>query len=141
MYSQLSPEKVWHWYPDHTPVRYASSYLSSLWVQNVATSWLVHNTPCFFCQETTVSHAGKDGRLYYDIAVRIQSYASRQQLAVSDTERQDAIVQEFDRVLLTTLGTASLRLYEFRIQTPYKKYAKATSVYKTMADSFQCKEV
>lgn len=85
--------------------------------------------------------AGKDGRLFYDIAVRIQSYASRQQLAVSDTERQDAIVQEFDRVLLTTLGTASLRLYEFRIQTPYKKYAKDTSVYKTMAGSFQCKEV
>lgn len=84
---------------------------------------------------------GKDGQLFYDIAVRIKSFASRQQLAVSPNQRQDAMVQEFDRVLMTTLGTASLRLYEFRIQTPYKKYEKSTDVYVTMANSFQCQEV
>ena len=60
---------------------------------------------------------------------------------MTDTERQDAIVQEFDRVLLTTLGTASLRLYEFRIQTPYKKYEKNRAKYTTMGDSFECHEV
>ena len=85
--------------------------------------------------------AGKDGSVFYDIAVRIQSYASRQQLAVTDTQRQDAIVQEFDRVLLTTLGTAGLRLFEFRIQTPYEKYEKNREKYAVMVNSFQCKEV
>lgn len=85
--------------------------------------------------------AGKDGKPYYDIAVRIQSYASRQQLAVSDTQRQDAVVQEYDRVLLTTLGVANNRLYEFRMQTPYKKYVKNSGLYETMAESFRCKEV
>jgi hypothetical protein len=85
--------------------------------------------------------AGKDGKLFYDIAVRIRSYASRQQLAVTNKEVQDAIVQEFDRVLLTTLGAASMRLYELRIQVPYNRYERYSDVYTTMANSFQCKEV
>jgi hypothetical protein len=73
--------------------------------------------------------------------MRIQSYASRQQLAVSDVERQGAIVQEFDRVLMTTLGTANKRLYEFRLQTPYRNYNKSQEAQRIMAESFRCKEV
>jgi hypothetical protein len=85
-----------------------------------------------------LAHVGKNGQEYYDIAVRIRSYASRQQLAVSDSQRQEAIIQEFDRVLLTTLGVANMRLYEFRIQTPYKRLEKNSDTYTTMATSFQC---
>ena len=51
------------------------------------------------------------------------------------------MVQEFDRVLLTTLGVANNRLYEFRMQTPYKKFTKNSSLYEMMAESFRCKEV
>jgi hypothetical protein len=84
---------------------------------------------------------GDDGKLYYDIGVRIQSYASRQQLAVSEEERQGAMVQEFDRVLMTTLGTANRRLYEFRLQTPYRNFNKSREIHRTMAESFRCKEL
>lgn len=93
------------------------------------------------CTTRASALAGKDGNQYYDIGIRVQSFASRQQLAVSDTQRQDAIVQEFDRVLLTTLGVANERLYEFRVQTSYKRYSKNPSLYEVMADSFRCKEV
>jgi PsbP len=85
--------------------------------------------------------AGVDGRLYYDVGIRIQSYASRQQLAVTKEERSDAIVQEFDRVLVTTLGAANMRLYEFRLQAPYKRYKKSTDLYDSMLFSFRCNEV
>lgn len=85
--------------------------------------------------------AGPDGKLYYDIGVRVQSFASRQQLAVSEEERKDAIVQEFDRVLITTLGVANKRLYEFRLQTNFKRFRKTENVYGTMVKSFTCKEV
>jgi hypothetical protein len=90
---------------------------------------------------TQVVAAGKNGQLYYDVGVRIRSYASRQQLAVTDVQRQEAVVQEFDRILFTTLGVANKRLYELRMQTPYKRYMKNTDVFDTMATSFQCKTV
>ena len=86
-------------------------------------------------------HAGADGKLYYDVGVRIQSYASRQQLAVTGEERADAVEQEFDRALLTTIGTANNRLYELRLQTPYKRYMKRSDVYDTMLELFRCNEV
>lgn len=85
--------------------------------------------------------AGADGKLYYDIGVRVQSFASRQQLAVTEEERMGAIVQEFDRVLITTLGVANKRLYQFRLQTNFKRFKKAEDSYGTMVKSFRCKEV
>lgn len=85
--------------------------------------------------------AGTDGKLYYDVGVRIQSYASRQQLAVYEEERTEAIVQEFDRVLVTTLGVANSRLYELRLQTAYKRYNKDPAPFGAITSSFKCKEV
>jgi hypothetical protein len=79
--------------------------------------------------------------MYYDIGIRIQSYASRQQLAVNEAQRTNAIVQEFDRVLITTLGVANMRLYEFRLQTPFKRFSKDPRIYEVMTTSFQCNEV
>lgn len=90
---------------------------------------------------SATSRTGDDGKEYYDIVTRIRSYASRQQLAVSDKQRQDAVVLEFDRVLYTTLGTANQRLYEFRVQGPYARVGKDAPLYDAMARSFQCKEV
>ena len=85
--------------------------------------------------------AGDDGKIYYDVGIRIQSYASRQQLAVNQEQRRDAIVQEFDRVLISTLGVANKRVYQFRLQTSYPRYKKDTSTFDTIIDSFRCKEV
>lgn len=44
-------------------------------------------------------------------------------------------------MLLTTLGVANERLYEFRMQTSYARFSKNKGVYDTMAESFRCKEV
>lgn len=89
----------------------------------------------------TQSRAGEDGQLYYDIVSRVKSFASRQQLAVNVAEREEAIVMEYDRVLINTLGTANKRLYQLRIQTPYSRYTKEGVSYATMLDSFRTKEV
>lgn len=98
-----------------------------------AKSSLYADRPCLY--------AADDGQLYYDIVSRVKSYASRQQLAVTDAERQDAMVLEFDRVLINTIGTANMRLYQLRIQTPYSRYTKAGVSYQEMMDSFKAREV
>lgn len=56
-------------------------------------------------------------RIRVNTQARIQSYASRSQLAVSAAERNAAIELEWDRLLITTLGVANKRLYECRLQS------------------------
>uniref|UniRef100_A0A061SP80 Lumenal-like protein n=1 Tax=Tetraselmis sp. GSL018 TaxID=582737 RepID=A0A061SP80_9CHLO len=83
------------------------------------------------------SREGLDGKLYYDIEVRVRSYASRSQMAVSPNERSQEL--EFDRRLITTLGTAKGRLYELRIQTSSDQYDAQKDVISTIQQSFRCK--
>jgi hypothetical protein len=47
-----------------------------------------------------------DGRLYYDIEMQAQSFASRSPLASTQAEVNATVEKEWDRVLLTTLGVA-----------------------------------
>lgn len=54
--------------------------------------------------------------------LRLKSYASRKQLAVTQAEIEGAMELEWDRRLITVLGTANNRLYEFRLQTANKTY-------------------
>ena len=54
----------------------------------------------------------------------MKSYASRAQLAVTQAEIDAALELEWDRRLITVLGSANNRLYEFRLQT-------ANSIYET----------
>lgn len=49
--------------------------------------------------------------------VRMKSFASRAQLAVTQAEIDAAMELEWDRRLITVLGSANNRLYEFRLQT------------------------
>ncbi|PSC72476.1 domain-containing isoform A [Micractinium conductrix] len=65
---------------------------------------------------------GADGQLYYDIATRVKSFASRNQLAVTQAEIEEGVVLEWDRVYLTVLGVAGRRLYEFRLQAANSVY-------------------
>mmetsp|Transcript_24278 Transcript_24278/g.67511 ORF Transcript_24278/g.67511 Transcript_24278/m.67511 type:complete len:261 (-) Transcript_24278:115-897(-) len=77
-----------------------------------------------------------DGKSYYDIEVRIKSYATRSQLAVTQAERAQEL--EFDRRLITTLGTAQGRLYELRIQTSSDKYESLQGEIAKIQQSFRC---
>lgn len=52
----------------------------------------------------------------------MKSYASRAQLAVTQAEIDAAMELEWDRRLITVLGSANNRLYEFRLQTANSTY-------------------
>lgn len=52
----------------------------------------------------------------------MKSYASRAQLAVTQAEIDAATELEWDRRLITVLGSANNRLYEFRLQTANATY-------------------
>lgn len=54
-------------------------------------------------------------RLLFQVVLR--SFASRNQLAVTEAERQRGVELEWERKLLTVLGVANQRKYEFRLQT------------------------
>ena len=54
--------------------------------------------------------------------VHMKSFASRAQLAVTQEEIDRATELEWDRRLITVLGAANNRLYEFRLQTANSTY-------------------
>lgn len=87
------------------------------------------------------SRTGSDGQTYYDIQTRVKSYASRNQLAVTQAEIDEGVELEWDRRYLTVLGVANHRLYSFRIQTANSTYQSDSDRLLTIADSFRCKEV
>ncbi|KAJ9520801.1 hypothetical protein QJQ45_013982 [Haematococcus lacustris] len=82
-----------------------------------------------------------DGRTYYDVAVRITSFASRNPYVATQAEVLKDYGVEWDRVLLTTLGVANNRLYELRMQTAKDTFATSQPVLDTIAQSFTLKEV
>lgn len=91
--------------------------------------------------EKAVKRTGSDGKIYYDIETRVTSYASTNQLAVTQGEIDDAVVLEFDRKYLTVLGAANNRLYAMRLQTGTKTFDKDPERLYKVAQSFTCKEV
>lgn len=60
--------------------------------------------------------------VYLTLQVRMKSYASRNQLAVTQAEINSTIELEWDRRLITVVGAANNRLYEFRLQTLNSTY-------------------
>ncbi len=75
------------------------------------------------------------------IQVRVKSFASRNQLAVTQAEIQAGVELEWDRRFLTVLGVAGKRLYELRLQTAEATYAKDSSALERIVESFRCYEV
>lgn len=91
--------------------------------------------------EKASSRVGVDGKSYYDIETRVTSYASRNQLAVTQGEIDEAIELEFDRRYLTVLGTANNRLYAMRLQTNSDTFKRDPERLYKVAQSFVCKQV
>jgi len=90
---------------------------------------------------SAVARTGDDGLQYYDIQTRVKSYASRNQLAVTQTEIDQGIELEWDRRFLTVLGVANKRLYSWRLQTSNTVFEKDPERLLSVARSFKCKEV
>lgn len=83
-----------------------------------------------------------DGRIYYDIRLRARSFASRNQLAVSQREIDAGTELEWDRQYLTVLGTANGRLYSMRLQAPISAVeGPGAETLQKVADSFRCTTV
>ena len=75
------------------------------------------------------------------VQMEVQSFASRNQLAVTQTEIDKAFELEWDRRLITVLGAANNRLYEFRLQTANSAYEANSEGLLRIAESFKCRTV
>lgn len=87
------------------------------------------------------SREGADGKLYYDLDIRMTSYASRNPYVATQAEVMSQYGVEWDRRLLTTLGVANNRLYQLRLQTANETFEQAETQLQTISQSFKCKEV
>ncbi|KAK9814940.1 hypothetical protein WJX73_002551 [Symbiochloris irregularis] len=90
---------------------------------------------------TASRRTGPDGREYYDVQLRVKSFASRNQLAVYQRKLDSGLQLEWDRRYITTLGVANNQLYQLRLQTATKQYDKSEGMLLDIAHSFQCTEV
>jgi len=84
------------------------------------------------------SRIGKGNKNYYDIEFAIRSFASRQQLAITQAEGFQEL--EWDRKYSVTLGTANGRLYELRVQTNTSTSELSKELTRIIQDSFECIE-
>eukprot|EP00877_Chromochloris_zofingiensis_P013615 jgi/Chrzof1/8507/Cz03g13190.t1_PPD1[v5.2] len=82
-----------------------------------------------------------DGRMYYDLQVRMASYASRNPYVATRAEVMKDYGLEWDRQLITTLGVANQRLYELRLQTSSTGYEQDKDKFRRVLESFRVKEV
>ena len=90
---------------------------------------------------SATSRTGDDGKTYYDIAIRIASYGSRNPYVASREEVLRDYGLEWDRTLSTVLGVSNQRLYQMRLQTPTATYGQSKASLQTIMDSFRCSEV
>lgn len=90
---------------------------------------------------SAVERTGADGRLYYDLTIRMTSYASKNPYVATREELMKDYGVEWDRILITTLGVANQRLYELRIQTAAETLEASTPIIATIKNSFTVKEV
>ena len=65
----------------------------------------------------------KDGTAFYDITLRIKSYAAKNQYGLTPEDEQTL---EWDRAFIR-LGTENGRLYELRMQSPSAEFERARS--------------
>lgn len=91
---------------------------------------------------SATSRAADDGRTYYDLAIRMASYASRNPYVATQAEVMTQYGLEWDRVLSTTLGVANGRLYELRLQSARKGFEEqAAGVVAAVQESFRVRDV
>lgn len=78
---------------------------------------------------------GKDGKVYYDVEVRISSYSAKNQYGLTADDRPQTL--EWDRTLRSALGTENGKLYELRLQSPTASYERNSEKFDEMVDSFR----
>merc|ERR1712224_192159 len=79
------------------------------------------------------------GEEYYDLEFIARSFASRQQLAITQSEREQEL--EWSRKIFTSLSVNNGRLYEFRIQTEAAIEDTFDETIPFLRRSFECRPV
>eukprot|EP00667_Euglena_gracilis_P012974 EG_transcript_13343 len=74
-------------------------------------------------------------KTYYDVVIRIRSYADANPLAATPQERPTYL--EWDRHYLTTLTVANRRLYELRVEVPTQDLDAERDVLATIQQGFR----
>ncbi|KXZ47746.1 hypothetical protein GPECTOR_33g628 [Gonium pectorale] len=87
------------------------------------------------------SRVADDGQTYYDIAIRMTSYGSRNAYAATREEVLRDYSLEWDRTLSTVLGVANNRLYTLRLQAATPAFEATKPTLKAIMESFRCREV
>lgn len=83
-----------------------------------------------------------DGKTYFDLTFAIESYASRNQLAVTQADVDAGGEVEWARTYRTVVGVAGGRRYELRLQADAgRAEADQGATLDAVARSFRCKEV
>ncbi|KAI8468302.1 MAG: lumenal PsbP-like protein [Monoraphidium minutum] len=91
---------------------------------------------------SAASRVADDGRTYYDLTIRMASYASRNAYATTQREVMSQYGLEWDRRLSTTLGVANNRLYTLRVQSASEGFEdRSAATVRGVQDSFRVREV
>jgi len=80
-----------------------------------------------------------DGSIFYDIKLRISSYSAKNQYGLTEADRPQYL--EWDRTLVSALGTENGKLYELRLQSPTSSFERHERDFGVMMDSFKQFEV
>ena len=76
-----------------------------------------------------------DGKVVYDLEMRISSYSARNQYGLTAEDRPQTL--EWDRTLRSALGTENGKLYELRMQSPTESYQRNEGKFDAMVKSFR----
>jgi len=76
-----------------------------------------------------------DGKVVYDLEMRISSYSARNQYGLTADDRPQTL--EWDRTLRSALGTENGKLYELRMQSPTESYQRNEGKFDAMVKSFR----
>ncbi len=76
-----------------------------------------------------------DGKVVYDLEMRISSYSARNQYGLTAEDRPQTL--EWDRTLRSALGTENGKLYELRMQSPTESYERNEGKFDAMVKSFR----
>lgn len=77
----------------------------------------------------------EDGKIFYDIKVRISSYSAKNQYGLTEADRPQYL--EWDRTLVSALGTENGKLYELRLQAPTASFERHEGEFAVMLGSFK----
>ena len=119
--------------PDEAAKKILAQYLNEFMSSRIGVR---RESKIVSASERTGTDIDGEPMIFYDVELRISSYATKNQYGLTEADRPQSL--EWDRVLSSTLGVANQRLYELRFQTSADEdEADWRARYGVMKDSFK----